>query len=83
MLRCKFCQTSIFAIQLPLSKREERKGRTDESKKKKVLGKKICNSCRDNGFNGGKFEFTEETNNQKETACKSYVVLNVKDKKQY
>jgi hypothetical protein len=83
LLRCKFCQSSIFVIQLPASKREDRKGRTDDLKKKKVLGKKICNSCRANDFNGGKFEFTEDTDIQKETACKSYVVLNIKDKKQY
>lgn len=70
-------------MQLPATKGDERKGRSDESKKKKVLGKKICISCKDNGFNGGKFEFTEDRNAEKEAACKSYVVLNVKDQKQY
>lgn len=86
ILKCNFCNTSNFAVQLPVSKAEEisnlRRGRVDD-KKKKVLGRKTCYSCKHNNFNDGKFEFTEEKNFDKEGARKSYIVLDVKDKNQY
>jgi hypothetical protein len=86
VLKCNFCNTSNFAVQLPAGKSEEggntRKQRQDD-KKKKVLGRKICNSCKNNNFNDGKFEFTEERNFDKEGAKKSYIVLDIKDKLQY
>jgi hypothetical protein len=54
-----------------------------DDKKKKILGRKTCQSCKHNNFNDGKFEFTEERNFDKEGAKKSYIVLDVKDKHQY
>lgn len=83
ILKCSFCNNSLFAVKLPVEKQEEKKFRTDEIKRKKILGKKICNSCKNNGFNGEKFEFFEDRKNEKGIATKSYVLLNIRDQKQY
>ena len=92
-LKCNFCNTSTFAVELkPHRDREEfkRNGHrnvdANGSKKVIVLGEKVCKQCRDNNFKDGKQEFTESnttTSNETLSSQKSYIPLKDMDKQQY